>query len=235
MPDFKDRLEHLMKMYNLTQSQLAKSIGVAQPSISSLLNGKTGPSIDLIRKLSENYSLSYNWLIAGDGETSKPLMVAEPQVHYGSRTVWCPISANAGFTGAYTQEWINQSPKYVSIPGFTTADRLIEVEGKSMEPLFHDGDYAICHIIDDKAFRPRQERAYVIETISSGILLKYLQLTEIGYDLISANTRYPKQAILTSEIKSIWSVAGKITQTLVSPEHEYLLKFSKNPTVEVNA
>ncbi len=68
MKEFKDRLKFLRKTLNLTQSEMAKALGLARSRLSELESGKTQPRESLLRLISHTFGVSYEWLKEGKGE-----------------------------------------------------------------------------------------------------------------------------------------------------------------------
>ena len=66
------RLQQFINAENITQSELADSIGVARGSISHVLSGRNKPSFDMIEKMAAHFpSLNVEWLITGRGKMYK--------------------------------------------------------------------------------------------------------------------------------------------------------------------
>ena len=66
------RLQQFINAENITQSELADTIGVARGSISHILSGRNKPSFDLIEKMAACYpALNIEWLITGKGKMYK--------------------------------------------------------------------------------------------------------------------------------------------------------------------
>ena len=62
------RLQQFLSAENLTQSQLADTIGVARASISHILAGRNKPGFDFIESMARHFpELSLEWLITGRG------------------------------------------------------------------------------------------------------------------------------------------------------------------------
>ncbi|HBH08111.1 MAG TPA: hypothetical protein DDX40_01735 [Rikenellaceae bacterium] len=67
-----NRLQRFLDAENITQSQLAETLGVAKASISHILAGRNKPGFDFIQSMSQNYpDLNLDWLIAGKGKMYK--------------------------------------------------------------------------------------------------------------------------------------------------------------------
>ena len=74
------RLQQFINAENITQSELADSIGVARGSISHILSGRNKPSFDMIEKMAAHFpSLNVEGLITGKGKMYKnhPTVVQE--------------------------------------------------------------------------------------------------------------------------------------------------------------
>lgn len=63
------RLQQFLAAENLSQSQLADTIGVARASISHIVAGRNKPGFDFIESLSRHFpALNLEWLITGKGK-----------------------------------------------------------------------------------------------------------------------------------------------------------------------
>ena len=64
-----ERLLKFLAAENITQSQLADTLGVARASISHILSGRNKPGFDFLESIARNYpSLSLEWLVTGKGK-----------------------------------------------------------------------------------------------------------------------------------------------------------------------
>lgn len=65
----RERIELLMKCYNLSSSQFADRTGIQRASVSHILSGRNKPSLEVLLKIYEAFpGLSMEWLMAGIGE-----------------------------------------------------------------------------------------------------------------------------------------------------------------------
>lgn len=63
------RLKQFLDAENISQSQLAETIGVAKASISHILAGRNKPGFDFLVSISEHYpTLNLEWLITAKGK-----------------------------------------------------------------------------------------------------------------------------------------------------------------------
>ncbi len=60
---FAERLTYLMKIENLSQSELARRIGISQSAVCYWLYGKKEPSIDSLWKLADYFDVTTDYLI----------------------------------------------------------------------------------------------------------------------------------------------------------------------------
>jgi transcriptional regulator with XRE-family HTH domain len=64
----RERIELLMKCYNLSPSQFADRAGVQRASISHILSGRNKPSLEVLLKIFEAFpGLDMQWLMTGKG------------------------------------------------------------------------------------------------------------------------------------------------------------------------
>lgn len=63
------RIKEIIKEKNLKVSDIADNMGIAQPSLSNLINGKTKPSLDMLERIAEALQVSVKDLFANDGIT----------------------------------------------------------------------------------------------------------------------------------------------------------------------
>ena len=68
----RDRIELLMKSYNLSPSQFADKTGIQRASVSHILSGRNKPSLDFLIKLKDVFpEYSFDWIILG----KKPITI----------------------------------------------------------------------------------------------------------------------------------------------------------------
>ena len=72
------RLQQFLDAENITQSQLADTLGVTRASISHILAGRNRPGFDFFESMAAHYpSLSLEWLITGKGRMYKSTAAAD--------------------------------------------------------------------------------------------------------------------------------------------------------------
>ena len=64
-----EKIVKLLERENLTAKQCADIIGITRSSMSHIINGRNNPSLDVMRKILENFpNINPEWLILGKGE-----------------------------------------------------------------------------------------------------------------------------------------------------------------------
>lgn len=65
----KERLEFIMKSYNLTPSQFADRAGIQRASVSHILSGRNKASLEVLLKIYDSFpGLDMAWLMTGKGD-----------------------------------------------------------------------------------------------------------------------------------------------------------------------
>ena len=76
---FQERLEIILKYYELSATAFAEEIGVQRSSISHLLSGRNKPSLDFVLKVVQRFpEVNLYWLLNGKGSFPKKQQ-KEPQ------------------------------------------------------------------------------------------------------------------------------------------------------------
>lgn len=75
----KERIEHVIKVMNMTARQFAAEIHVQPGTISNMMAGRNNPSLEVMKRIMERYpTLNPEWLIAGRGEMWRTVPGQEP-------------------------------------------------------------------------------------------------------------------------------------------------------------
>ncbi len=79
----KERVEYIMRSYNLTPSQFADKAGIQRASVSHILSGRNKASLEVLLKIYDSFpGLDMAWLMTGKGTApvineQKPVAVEE--------------------------------------------------------------------------------------------------------------------------------------------------------------
>lgn len=70
--NFAERLNTLMRYYDLRQSDIAEDIGISKARVCSYLKNKYEPKTSVIYALSQKYNVAEEWLLGYDAPMFKP-------------------------------------------------------------------------------------------------------------------------------------------------------------------
>ena len=74
------RLQQFLDAENISQSQLADTLGVARAGISHILSGRNRPGFDFLESMAIHYpQISMDWLLTGKGRMYKDAASAPPE------------------------------------------------------------------------------------------------------------------------------------------------------------
>lgn len=74
-----NRLQQFLDAENITQAQLAETLGVARAGISHILSGRNKPGFDFLEAMAVHYpQISMDWLLTGKGRMYKDAPAENP-------------------------------------------------------------------------------------------------------------------------------------------------------------
>ena len=85
------RLQQLLDAEDISQAQLADTLGVARAGISHILSGRNKPGFDFLEAMATHFpQVSMDWLLTGKGRMYKdtaenPVLAAPPSLRRVSR------------------------------------------------------------------------------------------------------------------------------------------------------
>src|SRR5262245_3628852 len=77
----KDRIKTAMRRAGLTQSELAKRIGLSQAAVSGWVKGKKMPTTENIKAMAKALDATPQWLAYGEGPGPKPDVAAAREAY----------------------------------------------------------------------------------------------------------------------------------------------------------
>lgn len=200
MSTLADRLNSIMLEKNVSQAELARSIGIKQPSIFKILNGRTLNPKNIL-EIATALNVDPHWLKTGEGERSP--VVKETGGEYivqrqdQIKVDLLSVSAAANSSGVVNPEYpdviqsISFSTKgFFDIVGRKTADGIymITVPTDSMSPTIGKGDIVF---IDTKETEYTGEGIYIFD-LDGETYIKRLQRVPGGVmRALSDNSLYP--------------------------------------------
>lgn len=209
------------------------------------LKGKDRRNIEKELRYSENYldqALSkgsnkklYNALIQYEKDILQKQggnNISEPELSYLQRrrqqknksepymVPLVPVKAQAGYVTAMDQEvYVDTLEKYALPPGVNPQGavwRYWEIEGRSMEPEYKDGDVLLTSQVPYMDWENlRNFYAYVIVTPERVMFKRVFCKNELEWVLISENEdEFPQQLLPVEFIKEVWVVRRVIKNKL---------------------
>lgn len=76
------RIKNLREERGFSQGELARQVGVTQPTVSDWENNKTEPTVDNLRILAVEFDVFFEWLATGRGERRFASQAQEPPAEY---------------------------------------------------------------------------------------------------------------------------------------------------------
>ena len=140
-----DRVKLLISKRKQTQKKFAETIGISPARLNNYLAGLSNIPQDVLIAISEKYECSLTWLLTGKGDMYNSTHAREKPP--GSGTVSLPVYAEIAAGIGIEAEDIEPT-ETITIPREIIIDipgpyYCFKVNGVSMEPELHTGDYAI--------------------------------------------------------------------------------------------
>jgi transcriptional regulator with XRE-family HTH domain len=188
----------------LSQQEFADQLGIKRSVIADLERGKTKkPSHLLLKEIERKFHINPEWMLHGTGE----MYIRQTNHDNFSRDIAVPLYKGGAGGGVYNydsrQFLLSLNPDM--FPWVNAKNVVaIEVEGDSMEPALHNGDYIIVTPVDPS--RRNEDGIYAIR-IDETVKIKALQFKIDGtIKIISYNKSYedeiydPRQSQVDFEI-----------------------------------
>lgn len=214
------RFKQIREELNLTQSAFADELGISATT-ADIERGRTRIPGQVVKELLRKYNINPLWLF-GDSKQkylqADKLLMSPKVVTVDSagkeNIVLVSAKAAAGYPNNIGDaQWFETLPAFsIPLPEYRNATfRGFQVEGDSMLPVLHSGEWIVGKALDDwESINPKQ--IYVVVTVDSILVKKIQQESESTFiNLISSNPEYSPIRIDRSEIKEIWIVNSKLT------------------------
>ncbi len=215
------RITEAREAAGLSKTELAKAVGVSQPTVTDWENGSMKPRGENLLRISRVLNVSPEWLATGRGE--KHPGANRPYPSTGDITVIPHMNGMAkggsgGLAPAHeyvigsisvTNEWINRR-----LPSITTKRNLavIEAYGRSMEPTLVSGDLLV---VDTGVHDAKIDGIYILQRLNTPepeIMVKRLQRTLDGGLIVRSDNRaeYDPETVPASEIAERVRIIGRV-------------------------
>ncbi|HHT7764486.1 XRE family transcriptional regulator [Pasteurella multocida] len=218
MSDLATRLQALLEEKRLSKNAFAKMVGVSQPAISDIINGKTRDPKNIL-EIATALGVDPNWLKTGEGSRDTSLIVSEPNAEHKLKFDHLSVSAIAGYNGFSNEDYpdIIRSIYFsenglLEIVGKKTTQGLylISVPTDSMSPTINKGDIVF---VDVNVNAYVGEGVYVFD-LNGETYIKRLQRIPTGViRALSDNPLYPPFDI-TEKLFNTAVVRGKFIRVL---------------------
>lgn len=124
----KDRIRQIMESQHMTQQVFAQYIGVSPAMLSSIYNGRTNPSLNIVEAIKKKIpNINTDWLLWGSGEMfAKESAAPTPSPEGGAagQSVISPMLDFDGASPSVPQNPPQLSPQGVSYPNGVRSTRL---------------------------------------------------------------------------------------------------------------
>ncbi|HDR1113280.1 TPA: helix-turn-helix transcriptional regulator [Pasteurella multocida] len=212
------RLLSLMEEKGISQAELARRIGIKQPSVYKILSGETRNPTKIL-EIATALGVDAHWLKTGEGSRDTSLIVSEPNAEHKVKVDHLSVSAIAGYNGFSNADYPDiirsiyfSETGLLEIIGRRSSEGiyLINIPTDSMAPTINKGDVGF---VDVKINSYVGEGIYVFD-LNGETYIKRLQRIPTGViRAISDNTIYPPFDI-TEELFSTAVVRAQFICTL---------------------
>lgn len=221
-PEFGARLQWILKeKFEGNTSEFARRIGIAITSLNRWLIGEADPSRTNLIKTAEASGVNLEWLALGVGEMdgTKPQIVKHDiNLQAGNDETFAEIedcreirlSAGGGaFNNGYEEITTTKVERaWLQSRRLKAKDcAMFLVSGESMYPTLKDGE----EIIVDRSKRELTEGKIFVLNHNGSMLVKKVQFTYGGVELISDNPSYRPLKLDTEEANSL-VVIGQVVR-----------------------
>lgn len=198
---------------NLTQKEIAASLGVRPTYLSDMINARIGFSQNFRKKIYELYPYCMDLSNVDGDMLQERAAETQPMMIPTNAPSGIPLITAEAMAGALVGEsyvYPQDCPRFI-VPAFNNPNFLISVCGDSMEPLFRTGDIVACKTMPLSSVFFQWGKVYVVNT-QQGALIKRVEPGDSNdaIVLVSDNERYKPFAIPKSEIYQIALVVGLI-------------------------
>ena len=203
-------LKRFRSANNITQSELAKYLGVGQSFISQIEKGDRPLPVEYIGKILANKGWgNAGWLLTGEGDMLKtaPSSYSVSVTHRG--VPYYDVDFIGGFDVVLNDQSRNPD-YYIDFPAYNKADAWANITGHSMEPLISHGDMIALKKIEDWQNYILYGEVYGIVT-SEYRTVKKVRKSAKGEDylrLVPVNPEFDEQDIHKSIVLGVFQIIG---------------------------
>ncbi len=205
--------------------QFAMSIDYLPDNLYNILHSSIDLQPDLIRKVCNQYEISYSYITSGSGpmfinESPKSdfrVLTVVTDARNTERIVHVPVPAQAGYVSDLADPvFYSELPTY-SLPDFRFSQgthRSFDVSGDSMEPALFSGDIVICNFIEPNqwTYGIKDDHVYVIVTNTDVVVKRVRNMirSKRSFLLISDNEYYKPYHVPVENVREVWNVQMRL-------------------------
>ncbi len=200
------RIESFLEIDCSSTNSFAKRAGLDPGNLTKMLAGKQKITDNTLRKISNAYGVSFEWLKYGEGDMMNN-DVLTPEISYTDGVPYYDEDFRLGFEEIMQA---NEHPEYlIRMPGYEKATLWCNASGHSMEPEINNGDIIALQRVDDFSFLPYGDVYGFITTNGMRTIKRLGRSNRDGfYRLIPTNKEYDEQEIPINKIALVYRVMG---------------------------
>ena len=220
----------LREHQGITQSELAEATGIPRDRIAKWEQKKGSPKTEDAETLKKYFETKREEVPRGT-ETSPPpvadYLVTRRNKKNASNLFMAPlipVKAQAGYVKASDQAvFMDTLEKYALPPGVDPHGAIWgywEVEGDSMEPTFHNGDFILATQVPREDWdQLRNFYTYIIITTDRVLIKRIYAKNDLEWVLISDNEdHHPQQLLSVEYIRQVWVFRRRIDSKAPAPK-----------------
>ncbi|MDO4589291.1 MAG: XRE family transcriptional regulator [Fusobacterium sp.] len=202
MANLQNRLKNLRKEFNYTQKDMGSLLGITTSAYGFYEQGRTEPTLDILEKLSNIFSVSIDYILGNDDVRLKNEIKID-------NVVKLPVlgSVRAGTGGWAIEEVIGHEYAF-NLHDDTSDYYYLKVKGDSMEPRISEGDLALVRKQSDVE---SGDLAIVLINGDEGVIKKVVK-KDGRLELHSFNAYYPVRVFSGQALQDV-SIIGKVINT----------------------
>ena len=219
--NFSKNLKFFLSERKITQKTLAERLGVTQPTINNIINGRDRVGRAVAIRWNEELGIDPLWLMTQGEQGTDPNEATQPTAITAipDDIINIPILSPDARGGFLTNEQSDIEQYTIGMMPFNrqiahAGDVVIPVYGDSMTPKYPAGSYILIRPIE--AWREYIElgRSYVLELADWRRLIKIVRKGSDAtrYLLDSYNIDYESNEIAKSFINNMWLVVASVTR-----------------------
>lgn len=228
------RLREWRLSTNLTQRELASRLGVSQSFVGNIEAGRSEPSRNFLRKLTETFDVSADWLLYGIGgmiqksgteSFSLPVpsddimrhmrdfkLIPRMELCVSAGTGLVPVDDEYAGALAFSDTWIKKNSINAQL------SVLVSVKGDSMAPTIPDGALVLVHLPENHVER---EGIYAFNRADCSFIKRLVpsSLDKSGRPgslaIISNNPAYPPEVVTGKDMNEI-HIVGRVRYVMTT-------------------